>query len=211
MYDSRMPPALGDHEARRLAVSEAVWRVLASQGFGGLRLRAVAAEMGASTGLLTHYFPNKRALLVYALDLLDQRNQSRPRRAEPDDGSAPPEEGLATLREVLLDALPLDEDSIASNRIWVGSWDVALADPEFGTEHDHRYARSREKLRTHIEAAQRLGELPVTVVPDDLAAAVQSFYLGLVVQALFAPSQFPPERQIALVDAYLGTLAGKSG
>src|SRR5580692_1165808 len=114
MYHSHMPPALGDHEARRLAVSEAVWRVLAAEGFGGLRLRAVAAEMGASTGLLTHYFPSKRALLVYALDLLDQRNETRPRRAEPADGSPPPAEGLATLREVLVDILPLDQDSIAS-------------------------------------------------------------------------------------------------
>ena len=32
----------------------AVWRVLAAHGFGGLTLRAVAAEMGASTRLLTH-------------------------------------------------------------------------------------------------------------------------------------------------------------
>src|SRR5690349_17153404 len=49
---SVMPPARGDHEARRQDVSEAVWQVLAAQGFGGLTLRAVAAEMGASTGLL---------------------------------------------------------------------------------------------------------------------------------------------------------------
>ena len=84
-----MPPALGDHEARRLAVSEAVWRVLADRGFGVLRLRAVAAEMGASTGLLTHYFPTKRALLVYAMDLLDQRNEARRREADPGDQAAP--------------------------------------------------------------------------------------------------------------------------
>ena len=43
MYHSRMP-APGDHEARRRDVSQAVWRVLAARGFGGLRLRAVAAE-----------------------------------------------------------------------------------------------------------------------------------------------------------------------
>ncbi|HEV2639680.1 MAG TPA: TetR/AcrR family transcriptional regulator [Actinocrinis sp.] len=206
------PPALGDHEARRLAVSEAVWRVLAARGFGGLRLRAVAAEMGASTGLLTHYFPTKRALLVYALDLLEQRNQSRTRKAEPTDGSPPPPACLATLRQLVLDGLPVDEDSIAANRIWVGSWDVALADPEFGAEHDRRYARSREKLRTHIEAAQRLGELPAASSAQDLAAGVQSFYLGLVVQTLLAPPEFPPARQIALVDAYLAALAiGSAG
>ncbi len=71
-------PARGDHDARRRDVSEAVWRVLAEHGFGGLTLRAVAAEMGASTGLLTHYFPNKRALVAHALDVADERTASRP-------------------------------------------------------------------------------------------------------------------------------------
>jgi len=187
-------------------VSEAVWKVLAAKGFGGLRLRAVAAEMGASTGLLTHYFPNKRALLVYALDLLEQRNRERPRSAEPPDGNTPAVEGFAMLRQVVLDVLPLDEESIAGNRIWVGSWDVALADPEFGAEHDRRYARSRDKLRTHIETAQRLGELPASADAADLAAGLQSFFLGLVVQALLAPAHFPPQRQIALLDGYLAAL-----
>lgn len=206
------PPALGDHEARRLAVSEAVWRVLAAHGFGGLRLRAVAAEMGASTGLLTHYFPNKRALLVYALDLLEQRNRERPGAQDQQNPQneraaiAPPAEGFATLRQIVLDVLPLDEEGIASNRIWVGSWDVALADPEFGAEHDRRYARSRAKLRTHIEAAQRLGELPADDDAADMAAGLQSFFLGLIVQALLAPAQFPPRRQIALLDGYLDGL-----
>jgi AcrR family transcriptional regulator len=52
-----MPRTKGDHEARRRDVSEAVWRVLVAHGFGGLTMRAVAAELDASTGLLTHYFP----------------------------------------------------------------------------------------------------------------------------------------------------------
>lgn len=81
-----MPPARGDHDARRRDVSEAVWRVLVARGFGGLTLRAVAAEMGASTGLLTHYFPSKRALLRSALDVLAQRSDERPRRTAPAEG-----------------------------------------------------------------------------------------------------------------------------
>ncbi len=36
-------PARTDHDARRRDVSEAVWRVLAVHGFGGLTLRAVQA------------------------------------------------------------------------------------------------------------------------------------------------------------------------
>ncbi|MGW2541257.1 TetR/AcrR family transcriptional regulator, partial [Kitasatospora sp. NPDC001574] len=72
-----MTPARGDHEARRTEVSQAVWGVLSTRGFEGLTLRAVAAEMGASTGLLTHYFPSKKALVAHALDVLERRSGAR--------------------------------------------------------------------------------------------------------------------------------------
>ncbi|MER6399474.1 TetR family transcriptional regulator C-terminal domain-containing protein [Kitasatospora sp. NPDC001603] len=203
-----MTPARGDHEARREDVSEAVWRVLSSRGFEGLTLRAVAAEMGASTGLLTHYFPNKRALVAHALDVLDRRSQQRPRRTAPADGSPPPPAGLPRLRAALLDILPLDGAGTAGNRIWVGSWDVALADPELAAAHAARYGRARALLAESVAAAQRLGELPDGVDAGQLAAGAQAFALGLVVQALFAPAEFPPERQVALLDAYLAGLPG---
>ncbi|MEV2251670.1 TetR/AcrR family transcriptional regulator [Streptomyces sp. NPDC050147] len=202
------PPARTDHEARRTEVSQAVWRVLAAHGFGGLTLRAVAAEMGATTGLLTHYFPSKRALLRHALEVLDRHSADRPRPAAERAGEA---SGLVMLRATLLDILPLDAESAASNRIWVASWDVALADPELAKEHAERYRRARERMTEHLTQARELGELPPDTRPEETAAAAQSFVLGLVVQALFAPRDFPAERQIALVDAYLAGLGGGAG
>lgn len=197
MYPVGMPRHKGDHEARRRDVSGAVWRVLAAHGFGGLTLRAVATEMGATTGLLTHYFPNKKDLVAHALTLLDEHRAARPKPTAP--------EGLAALRAALVDILPLTPRAAADNRIWVSSWDAALADPDLAAGHAARYARSRERLRDHVQAAQRLGELP-PADPDDVAAAVQSFALGLIVQALFGVEEFPPQRQIRLLDAYLATL-----
>lgn len=199
------PPARTDHDARRTEVSQAVWRVLAAHGFGGLTLRAVAAEMGATTGLLTHYFPSKRALLRHALEVLDRHSADRPRPAAERAGEA---SGLVMLRATLLDILPLDAESAASNRIWVASWDVALADPELAQEHAERYRRARERMAGHIAHAQESGELPPGARPEDTAAAAQSFVLGLVVQALFAPREFPAERQVALVDAFLAGVRG---
>lgn len=192
-----MPRTKGDHEARRREVSEAVWRVLAAHGFGGLTLRAVAAELGATTGLLTHYFPAKRDLVAYALDLLAERTAARPRRAAG--------EGLSAVRAALLDILPLTAEATASNRIWVSSWDTALADPALSDDYGRKYARSREKLSDLVAAAQRLGELPPGD-PERVAAGAQSFVLGLVVQALFSPTAFPPERQVELLDDYLAAL-----
>ncbi|MFJ6071005.1 TetR/AcrR family transcriptional regulator [Streptomyces sp. NPDC093065] len=193
-----MPRSKGDHEARRRDVSAAVWQVMATRGFAGLTLRAVAAELGATTGLLTHYFPTKHTLVEYALDLLEERTQSRPRRHA---GRGP-----AALRDALLDVLPLTAEATDSNRIWVSSWDTALSDPALTSDYGRKYARSRERLRTRVAAAQELGELPPGD-PTRIAASAQSFVLGLVVQALFDPAAFPPQRQVELLDDYLAALA----
>jgi len=192
-----MPRPQGDHEARRRELSAAVWQVLAKHGFAGLTLRAVAAETGATTGLLTHYFPAKRDLVAYALNLLDRHNADRARSV-----AAP---GLPALRSALLDILPLTAQAAAANRIWVASWDTALADPSWSTDHARRYADGRDRLSALIAEAQELGEVPRGDVAD-LAASLQSFVLGLTVQALIDPAAFPAQRQIALLDDHLAAL-----
>jgi AcrR family transcriptional regulator len=194
-------PARGDHDARRRDVSEAVWRVLAARGFGGLTLRAVASEMDASTGLLTHYFPTKRALVRYALGVAEERTDERARRV-------PDEPGLPALRAALLDVLPLTPEATAMSRVWVSFWDGALGDPDLATTQKTRYERWRERLASHVEAARDAGGLPAAADPAELAAAAAAFAHGLVVQTLFAPDDFPPERQTRLLDAFLAGLAG---
>lgn len=195
-----MPPAPGDRDARREDVSEAVWQVLAEKGFGGLTLRSVASAMGVSTGMLMHYFPTKRALIAHALDLLERRTAERPRRERP-------AEGLATVRAMLLDILPLTADDTSRNRIWVSSWDLALADDGLAAEQADRYTRLRAAIRPHLEAARGLGELPDAVDPEQLAAGAVAFVHGLVVQALFDPGRFPEDVQTAMLDDFLASVA----
>ncbi|HEY1178154.1 MAG TPA: TetR/AcrR family transcriptional regulator [Phytomonospora sp.] len=197
-----MPRPKGDHEARRRELSEAVWRVLAAHGFGGLTMRAVAAELNATTGLLTHYFPTKRDLLAYALELLDTRTQARPRRE--------PGEGIAAIRAALLDILPLTPKDAAANKTWISSWDAALGDDGLSADHAERYARSRKRMRVLVEAAQARGEIRAGD-PGRVSEGAHSFVLGLVVQAVFDPAAFPAERQVELLDDYLAGLGGTPG
>lgn len=188
-------PARGDHDARRRDLSAAVWRVLAVYGFGGLTMRRVAAELEGSTGLLTHYFGTKRDLLRYALDVAEQHTVDRIERPAG-------EPGLAALRQAVLSVLPLSEETTVLSRVWVSSWDAAFGDPDLTEYQIQRYRRWRDRLSTHVAAAQQRGELPPGD-PDDTAALAASFAHGLVVQVLFDPDRFPPERQAALVDQFL--------
>ena len=59
-----------------------------------------------------------------------------------------------------------------------------------------------------VRAAQHAGELPPRAGTDDLVATIAAFTHGLVVQALFDPRTFPHHRQVALLDAFLESLAG---
>lgn len=192
-------PARTDHDARRRDVSAAVWRVLARDGFGGLTLRAVAAEMGASTGLLTHYFPSKQALVRHALEVAAERTADLTTY-----GAGEP--GLPALRAAITLVLPLTAESAEMNRVWVSSWAGALGDDELSAAERARYKRWRAKLRPLVVAAQELGDLPPGADPDDLVATVAAFTHGLVIQALFDPRAFPHRRQRALVDAFLHRL-----
>ncbi|WP_026415520.1 TetR/AcrR family transcriptional regulator [Actinomadura oligospora] len=193
-------PAKGDHDARRRDVSAAVWRVLAAHGFDGLTLRAVAAEMGSSTGLLTHYFPNKKALVAHALDLAEERTlQSR---------LTPSGQGLAAVRELIADVLPISAVAIEMNRVWVSSWDASLADADLGERETRRYERFRtQRLRPFVEQARELGELPADADVDDVATTLIAFAHGLVVQVLFDPERYPAARQLALLDGFLTALS----
>ncbi|HWC23177.1 MAG TPA: TetR family transcriptional regulator C-terminal domain-containing protein [Flexivirga sp.] len=191
----------GNHEERRGDVAEAVWQVLASDGFNGLTIRAIAHRLQATTGVVTHYFRSKREIVSYALDLLEKRSASRLR--------TPAAEGLAALRSAAMDMLPLDADSTTANRVWISSWDHALADAQFQRDHARRYADGVEHLAQLIRVAQGRGEL-VAGDAQAMATEVHSFALGLIVQAVLDPAEYPADRQIALLDGYLGRLARTS-
>jgi AcrR family transcriptional regulator len=195
-------PARGDHDARRADVAEAVWRVLATHGFGGLTMRAVAASLGASTGLLTHYFTNKNELVRYAHEVAAERTDNRPML----EAAAP---GLAALRTALVNVLPLTPEAVAMSRVWVSFWDAALGDEPLGEAQRARYVRWRARLETHVVEARERGELPASSPPEDVAVEAAAFAHGLVVQALFDPERLSPDRQLAVLDEFLTGLTGR--
>jgi AcrR family transcriptional regulator len=191
-------PAKTDHEARRRDVSAAVWRVLAAEGFGGLTMRAVATELGATTGLVTHYFPSKQALIVHALELAEARTRA----------FVPSTEGLRgleALRVALAAVLPVSPEGTEINRVWVSSWDAALANPELHALEKARYKRWRARLKPLVLQAQQDGDLPPTD-PNDLVAGLAAYTHGLVIQSLFDPKTFPHHRLLQLLQDHLAAL-----
>jgi AcrR family transcriptional regulator len=192
-------PVTVDHDVRRREVAEAVWRVLADTGFAGLSLRAVAKEMGATTGLLTHYFGSKRELVGHALEVVHERTAPRMQEAET------PDRGVDGLRVRLRAVLVEDEEAAVLSKVWVGFWDLALADVELGRAEAARYERWRERLRPLVEESIASGELAAD--RETVVDVLTAFTHGLVVQALFDPDRFPAERQYVVLDELLAALS----
>ena len=194
-------PVTVDRDVRRREVAEAVWRVLAGTGFAGLSLGAVAKEMGATTGLLTHYFPSKRELVRHALEVVHERTVPRMTGAET------PDRGVAGLRVRLRAVLVDDDEATVLSKVWVGFWDLALADDELGRAEAARYERWRSRLRPLVEEAIEAGELAAGRDRETVVDVLTAFTHGLVVQALFDPERFPAERQYAVLDELLAALS----
>src|SRR4051812_1421299 len=61
-------PKLGMEAIRRRQVMDAVIHILSTQGWRDLTIREVSEVAGISSGVVTHYFSDKRALTLDAIN-----------------------------------------------------------------------------------------------------------------------------------------------
>ncbi|MFJ4295291.1 TetR/AcrR family transcriptional regulator [Curtobacterium sp. NPDC089689] len=187
-------PRTRDDAAQRARLSDAVFTTLAELGPTGLTLRAVAERAGCTTGLVLHTFPDKRALLLHARDVLHERTRARAEQAE--STAADP---AAAVRAVALGALATDVDRAAEARVWVGFLAAALGDPVLAERHATNARAFTERLARLIGTA--------TGLPID-ASAVRAASLGAAVEGVTAlaagdPDHWTPGRQTAALDVVL--------
>jgi TetR/AcrR family transcriptional repressor of bet genes len=186
---------MADLPAQQAQLSQAVWDVLAGQGIERLTIRAVATAAGCTTGLVMHRFPNRRALLRHARQLLHERTRERVEALEA--GATSPR---AALRSVLAQGLALDEETAAESIVWVGFLASAVGDGELTALHQANNQLWRERIRRLVSAVvPRWSEDRVTTTAYALIAMVE----GTATLASTDPAAYPPARQLAMLDTTL--------
>jgi AcrR family transcriptional regulator len=171
-------PKIVDWDARRDEILSATWRVIARDGIANATIRAIAREADCSPGILAHYFADKADILGSALVMSHRRVGTRM------DAAAEGLGGLAALRVIMLEALPLDE----------------LRDLQH-SEFDRLCGR----LQRHLEQARERGELGPAV---DLGLATHQLVVlidGLSAQRVLYPDRVTPQRQAEMLDALLAS------
>jgi len=184
-----------DRAAQGEALSRAVWDVLAQQGLEKLTVRAVAAAAGCTTGLVMHRFPNRRALLLHARQLLHDTTRQRVEALE-----AAATSPRAALRAVLRQGMATDPETTNWSIVWLGFLAAAVADAELIGMH----------CRNNRAWRQRAERLVAAAAPDWPVDQVGAVALGLIamtegVAALAAadPAAYPADQQERMLDAAL--------
>lgn len=187
-------PKVVNHEERREEIAEAAWRVVERCGTAGTNLRKIAGEAGYTTGVITHYFRNKRQLMVFAFGLLVDRSTSRMAEAAREAGV------VGALAQVL----PLDEERRRETTVWLSLLDASLTDPDLASELRERYRRAREATLPMFKSV--LPEKAQENGPDDVADEILAVVDGITVDALTDPERYPPGRQLELLRRALARL-----
>ncbi|MEV6868993.1 TetR/AcrR family transcriptional regulator [Streptosporangium subroseum] len=179
-------PRQVDQAERREVMSEAVWRVVSERGLERLTLRAVAAAAGCTTGMVTHYFRDKKALLTHARSVMHRRMADRI--------DALPAHGTARdmLHSVAEQALPLDAERRLETVVWAHFQLSTRIDPDLLHQHTVSHAFWVRRLTGLVRDALPGPE------PQDLEWRVQILVAcldGLAINAVTDPGAYPPELQ----------------
>ena len=187
-------PKIVDHDERRLAIIEATWRVIAREGIAGATTRGIAKEAGCSSGVLAHYFADKAALMTAAM---------LAGHAEVHARLDPALTGLASVRQYMLECLPLDERRRFLAVVEASFWGQAVGNPRLVDLYAAEMEGFRGTLRERLVQARDQGELRPGV---DVEAAVHELHVlndGLSIQAALYLHSASAEQQTAMVDAVL--------
>ena len=175
-------PSFPAHDERRRRIAALSCRLIATRGLEGLTIRTVAAEVGFSTAVVTHYFHNKRDLLLHTYSYAAARTIDR----DGDRTKIP-----ADLFTLVSRILPIDPVAVENWRVFVAFWGAASGDDQMAIEQ-RRHVRDARAL-----IASRL-QMDVAAA-ENVARRLLAMVMGIATQAIFDPDEWPADRQLALL------------
>jgi AcrR family transcriptional regulator len=190
-------PKIVDHEARREELVEATWRVIARAGMVGATMREIAREAGVSTGILAHYFADKEDLLGYALRLSHRRVYERIHTGT--QGLV----GLAALRVIMLEALPLDQERLLEAQIELNFFSLAVGNESLRELQNREFERFWDELHHRVSEAQALGEIATALDADSITHQLIILVEGISLEAVLYPARVHPDRQVDILEHFL--------
>jgi AcrR family transcriptional regulator len=190
-------PKVVDIDERRAQLIAATSDAIARDGLANVTLRSIARRAGWTTGIVTHYFADKRSLVMATF----QYRADRARR-QIDEAVARGE----SLLDAVISTLPLDAESLLDWRVSVSYIGASIGDEEMAQVHRRRLDTFIATVRAALKDEQRAGRMPAgldTKVEADRLVVVMN---GIAIQAVLHTDHYTPARQRAIVEAHLRSL-----
>jgi AcrR family transcriptional regulator len=191
-------PRVVDHEARRRELVELTAREIARSGLDHLTLRDVARSGGWSTGMVSHYFRDKRALLEATFR---SRAEHAGRLAQTLVAA-----GHRPLEAFVEAVLPLDEDRLLNWQVWLAFWGQAIGDPELSAAQQERHDSFQRDLVSALGDELTAGRLRSDLDLQHEALRMIMVVDGIALQVVFSPERWPAASQRAMVAQHLAGL-----
>lgn len=196
-------PKIVNHDARRREIVLATWRVIASAGLAGTTIREIAREAGCSSGVLAHYFTDRQDILASAMVMAHRGVRARADAHIEAEGA----EGLAALRLIMLESLPLDDQRVLEARIEACFWGEAVGNDHMMKLQNAEVDGFCQRVRDRLVEAERVGDLHPGVDIDGTVDELLTLMDGCSIQAVLNPGRMPADRQVALLEAILRRIA----
>ncbi len=185
---------------RRLEVSEAAWRVIVREGLDRTSMRAIAQELGCTTGVVTHHFRDKQELILFALNQVTQRLQKTMQAATEQA------RGVDRLVEMLSAFLPLDTQRQDILKVWVAFLGYAIGRESLMAEHQQSAAQLREVIIQELKALQSAKLIRANIDPELEANALLAVVNGVSLDSLIQAKRLSPDQQQIVVRRYVNEL-----
>lgn len=190
----------GDHEAKRDEIAEAACKAILKRGLGAAGLADIAREMGYTTGVLRHYFPDKEELLLYAKNRLFDLAYDRVVQIRDQH------QGSERLKVMAIELLPRDADGIDKWRLLITFNGRAIGHPELMKRQHRRNERFWALFADEIMVLQRAGELSPELDPRLEACGIIAFVDGLAEQVVMEPKEWSAEELTAMMRRYVDSI-----
>lgn len=193
-------PKIVDHQARRRAIVDAMWRVVAKDGVGAISVRNVAAEAGMPKSTIGHYVGTQSELLTMAVrEVMDSVNA---RVFEMDLF----EIDSSTFVDALMEVIPTTPERRQMAQVWLLLVSQANTDPELQPILHRFNGEVAEGMLFGLTTLRNQGVIPESTDVEAEAHVLHGLVDGLSLQALTDPDRMPPARIRAALEQYVAGL-----
>lgn len=186
--------------ARREAVVDATWRVIMKEGLAQTSMRAIADELDCSTGVLTHHFRDKNAVMAMAMDKVGIEVARRMDLAA--DKAAIGGELSAEANAFL----PFDAKGKKLWSVWLQFLVHALSEQAVLKRHRRHYDWLRQRFMRYLCALNDNGLLRPNSDLDLEVEYLVAVLDGLGVNALIAPRRYDKKKLAAIIETHIQRL-----